>query len=83
MSTVFLSAAKTKTQQGSEFYRTFHSILANSVGPEYAIHEHLVAQIHPGDKAVGFDRDQPPRAEGVAVGCSSTGKTFRSGATTK
>jgi hypothetical protein len=58
MSTVFLSAPRTKTQQGSEFYRTFHGILANSVGPEYAIHEHLVAQIHSGDKAVGFDRDQ-------------------------
>jgi hypothetical protein len=83
MSTVFLSAPRTKTPPGSEFYRTFHSTLANSVGPEYAIHEHSVAQIHSGDKAVGFDRDRRLGAEGVAVGCSSTGKTFRSGATAK
>jgi len=65
MPTLYLSAPKVMTQQGSGFYRDFYTILQNHIGPDYAIYDSLIGQVRPGIKAVVFDRDRQLRAEGV------------------
>jgi hypothetical protein len=63
---LYLSAPIGRTQQGtSGFFRTFQTIVANGIGPDYAIYSSIVSQIHSGLKVVVFDRDQQLRAEGT------------------
>ena len=64
MLTLYLSAPKIRTQAGP-FYRDFHTILQNRVGPDYAIYANIAAQIHPGVHVVVFDRDRQLQAEGT------------------
>src|SRR5437870_1166704 len=64
MPTLFLSAPKVMTQQGTGFYRDFYTILQNHIGPDYAIHASIRAQLHPGIHVVVFDRDRQLQAEG-------------------
>jgi hypothetical protein len=65
MSTLYLSAPKARVQPAGEFYRDFYTILQNGIGPNYAIYANIFAQLHPGIRAVVFDRDRRLRAEGV------------------
>jgi hypothetical protein len=74
MSTLFLSAPRARTTQGSGFYRTFQTILSNGIGPDYGIYSTLIGQ-DPGDKVVVFDRDQQLQAEGVVANVTRKGKT--------
>jgi hypothetical protein len=75
MPVLYLSAPMGRTQQGSSgFFRTFQTIVANGIGPDYAIYSALIAQIHSGVKVVVFDRDQQLRAEGTLAGYLAKGK---------
>ena len=74
MPTLFLSAPKVKTQHGSGFYRTFDTILLNSVGPDYGISSNLIVQVYSGMRVVVFDRDVQRCAEGLVVNCVPTMK---------
>lgn len=65
MSTLYLSAPKTRVQLASEFYRDFYTILQSGIGPDYAIYANIFAQLHPGIHVVVFDRDRRLQAEGV------------------
>jgi hypothetical protein len=64
MATLYLSAPKARTQIGP-FYKDFHTILQNHIGPDYGIYAHIAAQIHPGIHVVVFDRDSGLQAEGT------------------
>jgi len=71
MPTLYLDAPTGKTQQGtSTFYRTFDTIVASKVGPDYAIYSGIASQLSSGIKVVVCDKDaQPPRrAEGTMAG---------------
>jgi hypothetical protein len=74
MPTLFLSAPEGKTQVGTH-RRDFYTILANGVGPDYAIYTNLIGQIHSGMAAVVFDRDRSLQAEGVVASYTATTKT--------
>jgi len=74
MPTLFLSAPKVKTVQGSGFYRTFDTIVQNGVGPDYGIATSLIGRVYPGMHVVVFDRDQKRCAEGVVVAYTPTCK---------
>jgi hypothetical protein len=65
MPTLYLSAPKVRTQVGGGYYRDFYTILQNCIGPDYAIYANIRAQLHPGIRAVVFDRDRHLQAEGV------------------
>jgi hypothetical protein len=67
MPTLYLSAPKIRAQAGP-FYRDFYTILQNRVGPDYAIHTQIAAQIRPGIHVVVFDRDRQLQAEGTVSG---------------
>lgn len=72
---IYLSAPKATTQQGtSGFYKTFRTILASGVGPDYAIYSTLIPQLHSGMRVVVFDRDQQLRAEGTLANYVATNK---------
>lgn len=73
VATLFLSAPAGKSQQGGSFYKTFPSIIAVGVGPDYAISSSLIAQIQVGDRVVVFDRDHHLRAEGTLGGYTLKG----------
>jgi hypothetical protein len=75
MPTLFLSAPKVRTAEGSDFYKTFQSILSSGIGPDYGIYSSLIARIHAGDRAVVFDRDQRLQAEGFIAGITEKQKT--------
>lgn len=72
MKTLLLSAPKDKNA-ATGLHRTFNSILANQIGPEYAIYGNLVGQINAGMKAVVFERVDRRQAEGVVAGLTPTG----------
>lgn len=74
MPTLYLSAPKGKTQPGTH-RKDFFTILANRVGPDYAIHRNLIAQLHSGIHVVVFDRDRQLRAEGVVSNYNPTTRT--------
>lgn len=75
MPTLYLSAPRTRTQQGSSgFYRTFQTIIASGVGPDYAVYANLIPRIQSGLRVVVFDRDQQLRAEGTLAGFTAKGK---------
>jgi hypothetical protein len=57
MPTLYLSAPKIKTKQGTGFYRTFDTILSTKIGPDYAIYTNLIGQVQPGMSVRVFDRD--------------------------
>jgi hypothetical protein len=84
MPTLFLSAPKTPSQQGSNFYKDFYTILQNRIGPDYAIFAGIATQLQPGIKVVVFDRVRQLQAEGVisavnpkpATACSGMMCTF-------
>ena len=64
-----------RTQQGSSgFFRTFQTIVANGIGPDYAIYSSIISQIQPGLKVVVFDREQQVRAEGTLAAYVAKGK---------
>ena len=65
MPTLYLSAPKARTQPGIGFYKDFYWILQHRLGPDYAIYAGISAQLHPGVRAVVFDRDRQLQAEGV------------------
>jgi hypothetical protein len=73
MPVLYLSAPNARTQMGA-FYKSFNTILANGVGPDYGINANLIGLIHAGDMVVVFDRDQQLRAEGVVATYSPKGK---------
>jgi hypothetical protein len=73
MSTLFLSAPKSKAQSGTH-HRDFYTILGSGIGPDYGIYPNLFGQICPGMKAVVFDRDRQKRAEGAVVNYTPTMK---------
>ena len=53
MPTLYLDAPTGKTQQGtSTFYRTFDTIVASKVGPDYAIYSGIASQLSSGIKVV-------------------------------
>jgi hypothetical protein len=72
MKTLLLSAPKDKNA-ASGLHRTFNSILASNIGPEYAIYANLVGQISTGMKVVVFERIDRRQAEGVVTGVNPTG----------
>jgi hypothetical protein len=74
MPTLFLSAPKGKTQAGTH-RRDFYTILANDIGPDYAIYTNLIGQVFSGMKAVVFDRDRELQAEGVVASYAATTTT--------
>jgi hypothetical protein len=78
MKTLLLSAPKDKNT-ASSLHRTFSTILANHVGPEYAIYGNLVGQIIAGMKVVVFERIDGRQAEGVVAGLNPTGHKTGSG----
>src|SRR4051794_31152097 len=65
VTTLYLSAPKVMTQQGTNFYKDFYTILENGIGPDYAVYENLIGQVRPGIKVVVFDRGRQLCAEGV------------------
>lgn len=63
---LYLSAPYGRTQLGASGYcRTFQTILANGIGPDYAIYSTLTPRVQEGMPVVVFDRDRRLRAEGT------------------
>jgi len=73
METLLLSAPKDK-DAASGLHKTFETIVANQVGPEYAIFGNVVGRIVVGMKVVVFDRARKKQAEGVVTGLTPTGR---------
>lgn len=65
MLTLYLSAPYDKTQQMGAYYKDFYTILNSAVGPDYAIHSGLLAQIQSGMPVVVFDRVRQLQARGI------------------
>ena len=72
MNTLLLSAPKDK-DTATGLHRTFDSILASNVGPEYAIYANLLAQITTGMRVIIFERTSGRQAEGIVAGVNPTG----------
>jgi hypothetical protein len=79
MKTLLLAAPKDK-DTASGLHRAFNHMIANRVGPEYAIAKSLLIQIVTGMKVVVFDRAGHGRqAQGVVAGVKPTGNKTRTG----
>ena|SRR5579872_2176502 len=71
MKTLLLSAPRDK-DSASNLHRTFESILASHIGPDYAIYRNLVSEIATGMKVVVFDRTARRQAEGAVESLNAT-----------